>query len=117
MRFYWFATVVFMTLRLFFTPASAKYIAPNTAGSSGGACTNGTYAWPDSSGYLLKCVSGAWTKVTQSGTVDYNGTSCTSPSFMAGLHLNIGVLFTKPHIHPTLLANTRKFPKTVRKTK
>jgi hypothetical protein len=81
MQFYWLAAVVFMTLGLFFTPAAAQYIAPNTAGSSGGSCTNGTYAWPDSSGYLLKCVSGAWTKVTQSGTADYNAASCSSPYF------------------------------------
>jgi hypothetical protein len=116
MRLYWFATVVFVTLGLFFTPADAQYIAPNTAGASGGACTNGTYAWPDSSGYFLKCVSGAWSKVTQAGTADYNAASCASPSFMAGLDPNGAIICRKPYIYTTFAGNTNNTTTATNKT-
>ena len=64
----------------------------------------------------MKCVSGAWTKVTQSGTVDYNGTSCTSPSFMAGLDSNMELICSKPHIYTTFAGNTNNFQTAVNKT-
>src|SRR5258706_2094308 len=116
MRFYWFATVVFVTLGLFFTPASAQYIAPNAAASSGGACTNGTYAWPDSSVSFLNGWSGAWSKVTKAGTADYTAASCSSPSFMAGLDPNGAIICRKPYIYTTFAGNTNNTTTATNKT-
>ena len=116
MRFSCFAAVFSVTLGLFLTSAYAQYIAPNAAASSGGACTNGTYAWPDSSGYLLKCVAGAWTKVTQSATADYNASACSSPYFMAGLDSNMGIICRKPYIYTTFAGNTNNTTTATNKT-
>jgi len=81
-------------------------MTPHAAATAGGACTNGTYAWPDGSGYVLKCVSGIWTKVAQAGTADYNGTSCTSPTFLAGLDKNMQGICRQPYIYTTLAGDT-----------
>jgi hypothetical protein len=116
MRFSWPVPIVFVTLGLFAAPADAQYIAPNAAASAGGACTNGTYAWPDSSGYLLKCVSGAWTKVAQAGTADYNGTSCTSPNFMSGLDNNMQAICRVPGTYTILAGNTNNTQTAASKT-
>lgn len=61
------------------SPVHAQYMTPGTGGTIGGACTNGTFTWPDTNGYVLKCVSGAWVKLT-SGLSNYNGSFCQSPS-------------------------------------
>ena len=106
MRLSWFVTTAFAVLGLLSVPADAQYIALTTAGACGGACTNGTYAWPDSSGYLLKCVSGVWTKVTEGGTADYNGTSCLSPYFLAGREKTMGAICRKPYSYTILAGNT-----------
>jgi hypothetical protein len=116
MRYCCFAAVFSVTLGLFLTSAYAQYIAPNAAASSGGACTNGTYAWPDSSGYFLKCVSGAWSKVTQAGTADYTAASCSSPSFMAGLDPNGAIICRKPYIYTTFAGNTNNTTTATNKT-
>src|SRR6516164_4935613 len=60
-------------------PAHAQYLTPNTGGTIGGACTNGTFTWPDSSGYILQCVSGAWAKLS-SGLSNYSPSSCWTPT-------------------------------------
>jgi hypothetical protein len=40
----------------------------NVVGTVGGACNSSAndYAWPDTNGQILKCVSNVWTLVTQS---------------------------------------------------
>jgi hypothetical protein len=42
----------------------------NVVGTVGGACNSGLndYAWPDTNGNILKCVSSVWTLVTQPAT-------------------------------------------------
>src|SRR6516162_6023691 len=101
MRFSRLVPLVLVALGLFFTPADAQYITPNTAGSAGGACTNGTYTWPDSSGYVLKCTSSVWARVSEGGTADYNGTGCQSGYFLAGLDDNFQAICRQPTIYTT----------------
>jgi hypothetical protein len=73
------ATLAFALLALSSLPVRAQYLTPNTGGTIGGACTNGTFTWPDSSGYFLKCVSGAWVKLS-SPTSNYAGSICQTPA-------------------------------------
>jgi hypothetical protein len=116
MRFSRLLPIAFVAFGLSFIPSYAQYIAPNAAASAGGACTNGTYAWPDSSGYILKCVSSVWTKVTQSGTANYNSASCSIPYFMAGLDSNGGIICRKPYAYTTFTGNTNNATTSTNKT-
>jgi hypothetical protein len=106
MRFSRLLSAAFVALGFSFTPANAQYITPQAAAPAGGACTNGTYAWPDSSGYLLQCVAGIWTKIAQAGTADYNGTSCTGTTFISGLDNNMQAICVTPDIYTILAGNT-----------
>src|ERR1700674_3758793 len=55
------ASLMLILTTLAFSPSAwAQFQTDKTAGASGGGCTTGNYAWPDTNGFALKCVSGAW---------------------------------------------------------
>jgi hypothetical protein len=58
-----------LAIHAFSSSAWAQFQTANTAGALGGGCTTGNFAWPDSNGFALKCVSGAWA-ATSGGTVN-----------------------------------------------
>src|SRR5262245_16302150 len=72
-------------LAFFCQPVHAQYMTAGAAGSSGGACTTGTFGWPDSSGYPLQCVSSAWALAGDFSTSDYAGTSCSAGQYAQSL--------------------------------
>src|SRR5260370_33819966 len=97
-------------------PVPAQYLTPSTSGTIGGACTNGTFTWPDSSGYFLKCVSGAWVKLS-TPTSNYAGSICQTPatgawplgqrgSFVQSIDTHGTVTCALPHAYAALSANT-----------
>jgi hypothetical protein len=47
------------------TVARAQFQTHGAAASAGGACTTGDFAFPDPSGYALKCIASLWTIVNQ----------------------------------------------------
>jgi hypothetical protein len=108
--------VAFALMALPSLPAHAQYMTPNTGGTIGGACTNGTFTWPDSSGYILKCVSGAWVKLS-SPTSNYTGSICQTPatlawsndqrgSFVQSMDSHGTVTCAQPHAYSALSGNT-----------
>jgi hypothetical protein len=77
----------FVVLGMLFLPAvgHAQFETPNTAGTAGGACTTGHYAFPDSNGYALKCVSGVWVIAAGSG-----GTVSIGSQYQMGYYASTG---------------------------
>lgn len=71
--------LVVIALSLGPTPASAQFSnkVGNVAGAVGGACDSTTvdYAWPNTNGYILKCVANVWTIVNQPATVSASGST------------------------------------------
>jgi hypothetical protein len=47
------------------TTARAQFQTHSSAATAGGACTTGDFAFPDPSGYALKCIASVWTIVNQ----------------------------------------------------
>jgi hypothetical protein len=111
-------TVIFLSslLALMTQPSHAQYLTPNTGGTVGGACTNGTFTWPDSNGYFLKCVSGAWVKLS-SGLSNLSGSLCATPSgsvypndqrtaFVQSIDSHGTVTCAQPHAYSAFSGNT-----------
>jgi hypothetical protein len=108
--------IVSALLALAGSPVHAQYLSPSTGGTIGGACTNGTFTWPDSSGYFLKCVSGAWAKLP-SGLSNIPGSICATPagsvypndqrsSFVQSIDSNGTVTCAQPHAYSAFSGNT-----------
>ncbi len=108
--------LAFAFLALTNVPVHAQYLTPSTSGTIGGACTNGTFTWPDSSGYFLKCVSGAWVKLS-TPTSNYAGSICQTPatgawpldqrgSFVQSIDSHGTVTCTQPHTYSAFSDNT-----------
>jgi hypothetical protein len=77
--------VAIVALAFLCEPVQAQYMTAGAAGSSGGACTTGYFAWPDSNGYPLQCVSSVWALAGDFSTSDYGGTSCSGLQYMQSL--------------------------------
>ncbi len=88
------------------TTARAQFQTHSSAATAGGACTTGDFAFPDPSGYALKCVASVWTIVNQpaaaagsTGQVQFNSSGVLGASsnlFWDNTLFRLGIGTTSP---------------------